>query len=674
MANETKIKLDIAILGGGFAGVYCAKSLEKKLGRNSGRRVGIVSSENHMVFQPMLPEVASGSISPRHVVNPLRLLCPRTEIYKGEIERILWPERKLLLNAGVFSGTLEIQFEHLVLALGAVVDLSRIPGMPEHAFLMRNVGDAMLLRSTLLNRLEEANLEPRQDIKRRLASFVVVGGGYSGVETAGQIADLFRDVNHFYPNVTQQDFRVHLVHSRHQLLPTLRPKLAAYTARELADRGVNLVLNQHVASVTASRVVLEDHSSIGTHTVISTVGNSPHPLVKKLCEQNGFESHKGRVLVSDVCQIKNQRNLWAAGDCAAVPFVKGDYCPATAQFAMRQGILVGENIARSLNERPLRAFTDKGVGEMASIGHRRAVGEIMGVGFSGFLAWWMWRTVYLSKLPRLDRKIRVLLDWTLDLFFPRDINVLNPRYSSLLKEVHLEKNDSLYRKGEPAFSFYIVKSGGIEVFDDGGIVQTISTGEYLGERALLGDKTWHFDARAAEPTTLVSIPAKIFDQIVGGTGSLGKLFQKSAGKYQSREIVAAMTQRLPEHVRKKTAADVMARDVRTLRPEMTVREALVVTKNFPHSSYPIVKNGGEVHGIVNREDFYEFLKRQDTTPDTDLKKVTPSALPSVRRDSSMEEIVERLVRSGANKLLVLDDHRHLAGIITVMDLVTTVQE
>ncbi len=515
---EHKIKLDIAILGGGFAGVYCAKTLEKKLPRDSRLRVGLIASENHMVFQPMLPEVAGGSISPRHVVNPLRLLCRHTEIYKGEVERIVWPERKLFLNAGDFSGTVEVQFGQLVLALGAVVDLSRIPGMPEHSFLMRNVGDAMLLRATIISRLEEANLEPDTERRRRLATFVVVGGGYSGVETAGQIADYIRDIDDFYPNIREEDFQVHLVHSQNYLLPTLRKKLSEYAARELRNRGVKLVLNQRVKAVTAGRVLLDDGSCIEAHTVVSTVGNGPHPLVARLCEETKLACEKGRVIVSAACQVNGQDHLWAAGDCAAVPFVKGGFCPATAQFAMRQGMLIGENIARAIRKKPLRSFTFKGLGEMAAIGHHRAVGEIMGFAFSGFIAWWMWRTVYISKLPRLDRKIRVVLDWTLDLFFPRDINVLNPRYSTVLKEIHLEPGDLLFHAGEPAFSFYIVKNGRIEIFDENGVMQTLTAGEYFGERALLGNRIWNFSARAAEPSTLVSIPASVFYQMVSGSG------------------------------------------------------------------------------------------------------------------------------------------------------------
>ena len=662
------LKLDIVILGGGFAGVYCAKTLHRALSRESSSKIGLISEENYMVFQPMLPEVTGASISPRHVVNPLRLLCQGIPVFKGQIVRINWPDRKLILNAGAFSGNVEMQYRHLVLAMGAIVDLSRIPGMPEHAYLMRNVGDAMLLRTTIIGRIEEANLESRVEVKRRLLSFVVVGGGYSGVETAGQILDLLRSIRGYYPTVSEQDLQVHLVHSQDHLLPTLSRRLGEYSARKLRERGLKLILNQRVKAVTAHRVYLENGSVIETNTVVSTVGNAPHPLVASLCEENKFPTEKGRILTEPSCQVKGEPQLWAAGDCAAVPHLKGGFCPSTAQFAQRQGILLGNNLARSLHKKPLQPFIFKGLGELASIGHRTAVADVFGMNFSGFFAWWLWRTVYLLKLPRLDRKIRVVLDWTLDLFFPRDINLLSPRFSTLLKEIHLEKGDVLVQRNEPAFSFYIVKSGSIEIFDDQGTIKTVTAGEYFGERALLADGIWPFDACAAESSALVSIPANIFHQMVRGCGSLGRLFQKSAGKYESREMVEALTRKISSFTGTKTAAELMQRNLRTFNPGMTVRDAVAITKSHPHSSYPCVDSARRVLGVVNREDFYEFIKKPETVADTKLREMAFATLPTVHENVSVNGMMELLIRSGSNKLLVVNSEDRLVGIITVIDL------
>jgi len=670
MTDGHIIKLDVAILGGGFAGVYCAKTLGKEMRRRRNFKAGLISEENYMVFQPMLPEVAGSSISPRHVVNPLRLLCKGTDVFRGRVEEINWPERTLVFNAGPFSGNLKIHYEQLVLALGTITDLSRIPGMPEHSFLMKNVGDAMHLRTTLLGRIEEANLESRLEIKQRLLTFVVVGGGYSGVETAGHILDLFRSICAYYPNVSEQDLKVYLIHAGDHLLPTLSRRLGEYSARKLEQRGLKLILNQRVKSVTASRVHLEDGSAIETNTVISTVGNAPHPLITKLCKQCSLETIKGAVVTERSGQVKGQTQLWAAGDCAAFPAVTGGQCPATAQFAFRQGILIAKNIARQLRRQPLEPFAFKGLGELASIGHHLAVAEILGFQFSGFFAWWMWRTIYLQKLPRFDRKIRVVLDWTLDLFFPRDLNHLSPRFTKPVKEIYLEGGDELFRKGEPAFSFYLVKSGAVEIRDEGEVIQRVGPGGYFGERALTEDGIWHYDACATEPTNLVSISAGVFNQLVRGIGSLGNFFQKSATKYQSREIVEAVGRKIAPELAAQPVSRLMERKLYTLTPRMTIQEALHVTREHPRSSYPVVNDAGQLLGSVTREDFYEFLKRQDTRPETCLKEMTFATMPTVAANTSVGDVMKQFIRTGSNKVLVVDNAGRLEGIATVMDLMS----
>jgi NADH:ubiquinone reductase (H+-translocating) len=669
MNEHNYIKLDVAVLGGGFAGVYCVKALGKALKQKRDFKVGLISEENYMVFQPMLAEVVGSSISPRHVVNPLRLLCRRASVYRGVVESVNWPERSLVLNAGPFSGNVRIEYHHLVLALGAVTDLRHVPGMPEHAFLMKNVGDAMYLRTTVIGRLEEASLEPRSGIRERLLTFVVVGGGYSGVETAGNLLDLFSAIHAYYPGIARTDLKVWLIHAGDHPLPTLNRRLGEYSARKLQERGLKLVLNQRVKSVTANRVYLENGLEIEANTVISTVGNSPHPLVTSLCQASGLATVKGRILSSDTGQVKGQTHLWAIGDCAAFPDSEGVFSPETAQFGMRQGILSGKNIARLTRGERLRRFKFKGYGELASIGHHVAVAEILGFRFSGFIAWWLWRTIYLLKLPRLDRKVRVLLDWTLDLFFPRDLNHLSPRHSNPVKDIYLEKGDILFQKGEPAFSFYVVKSGVIELWEHGEAVRRIVSGGYFGERALLGDGIWHYEARASEPAHLVSIPARVFHQLVRGIGSLGRFFQKAATKYRSGEVAEAIGRKIPREVVSEPIGRLMEQRLFTLTPDMTIKEALQITRNHPRSSYPMVDSERHLLGTVTREDFYEFIKRQDTTPQTPIKEMILAAVPTVSRETSVAEVMKCFLRHGSNKALVVDREKHLEGIVTVMDLV-----
>lgn len=669
MPDRKEIELDIAILGGGFAGVYCARALKKKPGRKHPLRIGLIADKNYMVFQPLLPEVIGGSVSPRHVVNPLRLLCRGVEVLKGDVKSIDWPRRRLVLSAGDFTGNFTVSFQQLVLAPGAEIDLRRIPGMPEHAYLMQNAGDAMQLRSAIISRIEEANLEMRHEVKRRLLTFVVVGGGYSGVETAGQILDLLYAIHPYYSNVSREDLQVCLVHGGEHLLPTMSRKLADYTAHQLRQRGLRLVLNERVESVTAQRACLKSGEIIETNTVICTVGNAPHPLVASLCGQNNLPTEKGRVVTGSNLRVKGQTELWAAGDCAAVPYAGGGWCPPTAQFAMRQGMLLGSNINRVRDGKSPEPFTFQGLGELASIGYHRAVAEIMGVNFSGLFAWWLWRTIYLGKLPGIDRKLRVVIDWTLETFLPRDINLLSPRYSRVLKEIHLDAGSTLFHPGEPAFSLYVVKSGRIDLIDDEGVSQTVGAGEYFGERALLGDGHWHFEAQAAEPTVLVSVPAATFHQIVQGSGSLGRLFQKSAAKHQSREIIKGITERLPRCALERPAADVMESDVMTLHPDMPVDEAIQICRTHPHSTYPVLNGDHQVLGVIQREDFHEFLQGPGGVPNAKLRDIPFLSLPKVPADAPVARVMEKIIRAGANKALVVGDDDRLRGMITLMDLV-----
>jgi NADH dehydrogenase len=272
------------------------------------------------------------------------------------------------------------------------------------------------------------------------------------------------------------------------------------------------------------------------------------------------------------------------------------------------------------------------------------------------------------KLPRFDRKLRVMLDWTLDLFFPRDLNHLSPRFTKTVKEIYLERGDVLFHQDEPAFSFYIVKSGELELRENGETLQRISTGGFFSEHALLGDGVWHYEARATQPTNLVSIPANIFRELVRGVGSLGTFFQKSATKYQSKEIVEAIGRKIAPQVASQPVSRVMERTLYTLRPDMTIREAMQITREHPRSSYPVVENGNKLLGTVTREEFYEFIKREQTAPTTRLSEMHYATVPTVRDGSSVQDVMQCFIRTGWNKVLVVDQNNRLEGIATVMDL------
>ena len=290
------MNFDVVIAGGGFAGVNCAQALARALGPGSEKRVALIADQNYMLFQPMLAEVAGSSLSPRHVVNPLRRLCRGVTVFRAAIASIDLEARQLELNAGDFTPNVRIGFEHLAVTLGGIVDLSRVPGMPEHAFLMKNVGDAMKLRGALLDRFEEANLIADTASLPRLLTFVVVGGGYSGVETAGQLLDLADSVRELYPRIAGEKFRVVLIQSGAHLLPEIGEKLGVYAEEKLRARGVEIILGARVTSMTAGKVTLGDGRVIESHTVVSTVGNAPHPLIVQLCAKAGLANEKGRIV------------------------------------------------------------------------------------------------------------------------------------------------------------------------------------------------------------------------------------------------------------------------------------------------------------------------------------------------------------------------------------------
>ncbi len=676
MEKKKTLDLEIAILGGGFAGVYCGKALLKTLSKGSRTRIGLIADENYMVFQPMLPEVASASLSPRHVVNPIRHLCKGLEVYKASVEKIDIKNKQLTIRPGPFSPPVLIRFKHLVVTLGAKVDLSRVPGMAEHAFLMQNVGDAMKLRATVLARFEEANLVIDPARRKRLLTFVVVGGGYSGVETAGQILDLFHSINKYYSNVSAKDFHVALIHSRDHLLPTLSSKLGKYAERKLSERGLDIRLNLRVKALTANQVVLSDGSLIESNTVVSTVGNAPHPLVTKLIADTGTEAVHGRILTTETMQVKGYDWLWAAGDCAAVPMQNGDICISTAQFAMRQGALLGKNLNAFLRAEPVKPFTFKGLGELAAIGHMTAVAEVMGLRFSGFIAWWMWRTIYLAKLPGLDRKLRVLIDWTLDLFFPRDINLLSPRYTRALQESHLESGNVLFKAGEPAFSFYIVKKGNIRLTDDRGeTIKDVASGEFFGERALLSDKTWRFTATATEESTLIGLGSEEFKAILENSTTMRKLLKRSAHQYRSAQEIDNMKATLPSALLSQPARELMTHQVQLLHDHDSVVATLQRFNQERHSFYPVLDTTCQkLKGVIAREDFYDFVQLNGLEDGASLQSIPCSQLPSVSETTTIADCLETMVRGGSNKLLVLADEGRLTGMLSIRDVLASAVE
>lgn len=498
------MKFEVVIVGGGFAGAYCARTLARELGRGGEARVAIVSEDNVLTFQPMLPEVAGSSLSPFDVVNPLRDFCRGANVLRGTVRAIDWKTRTVQLDAGRFTPDHTIEFEHLVLAMGSVVDFSQVPGMAQHGLPMKTVAHALRLRSAVINRLEEANLTDDAIARRKLLTFVVVGGGYTGVETAGQLLDFVQSVQPLYGNLREERIRVILVHSRGHLLAEIGEELGDYAQRVLEKRGTEVIVNARVVEVDADEAVLDNGTTIETHTVISTVGNTTHPVLVDLCRQLGITLAKGRIRTEPTMRVAGQTNLWAAGDCAAAPW-GGDVSPPTAQFALRQGVQLARNLARTFRGEAMLPFTHQNLGQLATVGKHAAVAEMFGYRFSGFIAWWIWRTIYLAKLPGLSRKLRVIVDWTFELFFPRDVSLLIPPPEEPLRPVHYRKDEPLFTPRTVARSFIAVQRGRVTVKQDGHAEREFGPGEMLDGHLQDADGCWNCEAVATQPTDVLIV-------------------------------------------------------------------------------------------------------------------------------------------------------------------------
>jgi len=406
----------IVVLGGGFGGLHTAIHLEKLLGADPDVQITLVSHDNFFLFTPMLHEVAAGDLDITHIVSPIRTLLRRTAVFVGDVESIDLDDRRVHVAHGFDRHGHELAFDHLVVALGSITNFYGLPGLEQRALTMKTLGDAIHLRNRVIATLEEAGTECQGE-DGGLLTFVVAGGGFAGVETIAGLNDFVRDGLKFFPRIRPERVRMVLVHSGPVILPELGEKLGAYTQRKLRERGIEILTNARVAGISDAGVRLADGTSIPSRLVVWTAGTSPHPLIHELpCQLD-----RGRIVVDETLAVPNRPGIWALGDCAVVPDSRtGKAHPPTAQHALREARTVARNIAGTLRGRPPVRFTFRTIGQLAAIGHRTGVARIFGVNFSGFVAWWLWRTIYLSKLPRIEKKIRVAIDWTLDLFFAKD--------------------------------------------------------------------------------------------------------------------------------------------------------------------------------------------------------------------------------------------------------------
>jgi NADH dehydrogenase len=511
----------ILILGGGFGGVYTALALERLLKteiRRGDVEVGLVSRENYIVFQPMLPEVISGSIGILDVITPIRRLCPNTTLYTRTIESIDLAHRSVQSTAGFGSRQHHLHFDHLVIALGNVTSFAGSPGLAEYALPFKYLGDALALRNRLIHTLEEAAIEQDPIVRRALLTFVVAGGGFSGVEAVAELNDFVRAAARSFRTVRPEEIRVVLLHAGGLILPELPRSLAEFAQTLLMKRGVEIRFNTRLIGATVDMALLDGGAPIATRTLVSTVPSGPNPLVAML----PVKREGGRILVDAHLQVPDQPGLWAVGDCAAIRDARtGDFCPPTAQHATRQAACLAHNIVATLNGTAPKAFSFHALGKMGSLGRRSAVAEVLGVKLSGFLAWWLWRTVYLMKLPGLDRKIRVATDWTLDLILPPDIVQLKTDRALGVRREHFEAGQVIFREGDRGEWLYVVTKGEVTVLKTvpgrgEQSVRRLGPGECFGEIALVSDTARSATVRAVSETSVLAVDREAFQALFAG--------------------------------------------------------------------------------------------------------------------------------------------------------------
>ena len=403
----------LIIIGGGFSGVKLASKLEKTMPADWD--IYLLSKTNFITYNPLLPEVIGASILPGHVQAPIRLILKRTRIRMVTVDIIDY-ESKTVYYHNDRKATLK--FDQLVLAAGVQANTKMLPGLHEHTLPLKTVGDALHIRNQVIERLEQATIHPDEKRRKELTSFVVLGGGFSGVETVGELEDFLKSAERFYKNVDRDDCRIVIIHSGDRLLPELSERLSANTLKNFQKRGIEILLNERAEKIEDEKVILKSGKEIDGATIICTIGTAPHTFIGN----NALPSERGKIITQGDMSVEGHHGIWAMGDCALVPNEKsGQLCPPTAQFADRQAKVLAKNMVAKLAGKETKPFSYKPLGMLASIGHNKAVAQVFGMQFSGLIGFMMWRGLYLLKVPTLARKVRLFLEWNWAMFFPPDI-------------------------------------------------------------------------------------------------------------------------------------------------------------------------------------------------------------------------------------------------------------
>jgi NADH dehydrogenase len=662
-------KATIVILGGGFAGVKCAKTLRKLLPKEQYRIV-VFNRENHMVFHPLLAEVASAAIQVKHVAAPLRQLlhgvkCRTEEVLNVDLEQGFVEYEAYDLTRK------QMHYDHLVVACGNRANFGVVPGMDEQAFALKNVGDALKLQSHIIDMMEKA--EVCDDPKKRdwFLTFTVIGGGFSGVEVAGEINEFVRKSARFFETLTPDMITVNLVHSRDQILPEVNSNLRDFARREMEKHGVKFHLGKKACQATKEGILLDCGESIPSGTIVCTIGTTPHPLIARL----PVEHLKGRIATTKEMNIPGFRNAWAIGDCAAVPNeANGQLSPPVAQFAERQGVQLAHNIVNTINGRPTRPFSHVSQGSLCAIGGHNAVAEIQGMLFSGFIAWFLWRAIYLMKLPSLHQKMKVGIEWGCDLIFPRDLVYVKTDTSRAVSRSFYGAGDYVFKQGDPATDFFVIETGDVEVLaynpetNSEEIVAVLGPGDFFGEAALVTSRARNASVRARSNVLVVTLGRNLFTEM---SANLAPLRDSVAKAVQRRRNVWKDLPDVRKVLDKLVLADVMEQvPGGVLHRDHFLDGILDLFCQHRLDFCCVVDNSEKVVGVVTRSDLLRTIEAASTLQlaQDDVVRVhhIMGHEPIVIKQGEATAVAVNTMREhGLKNLPVVDDNNRLVGCVRI---------